>query len=341
MRGNVEESLRSARKELALSREINDRRGIVWGLGAIGNVLADQGEIEQALRMQAEALAISREIGDREYTAFCLGALAETHLAAGDLETAYRGYQEALALSRSLRDAGGVARHEDDLATVLLAEGRLDEADHLFQGALAARLKAGEEDAAAQTRMSLARVRTEQGRPAEGLTLARQSAQDFTAMHQSGNTALALAAGALAELDLRQNAAAAADCERARAAIRNNRQNQPNLFVLLTQARVEAAAGHLAEARSFAEAARARAEKGHSLSSVLEARLVLGEIDLREPSRTGAGVRRLQALAREAKQKSFFLIARKAEGLVSPMRIRAGEGPPGPPVSSPAPDPPG
>jgi eukaryotic-like serine/threonine-protein kinase len=311
--GDVEETLRSAGKELALSREINDRRGIVWGLGAIGNALADQGEIEQALRMQTEALALSREIGDREYTAFCLGALADTHLAAGDLEAAYRGYLDALALSRTLHDAGGVARHEEDLAVVLLAEGRLDEADRLFQGTLAAHLKAGEEDAAAQTRLSLALVRTEQEHPVEGFALARQSAQAFTSMHESGNIALALAAGALAEVELHQTAAAAADCAQARAAIRTNRQNLPNLVVLLAQARVETAAGHLAEARALAEAARARAEKARSPASVFEARLALGEIDLREPREAAAGVKRLQALAREAKAKSFLLIARKAE----------------------------
>ena len=314
MEGDVEEALRSAGKELALSREINDRRGVVWGLGAIGNALADQGEIDQALRLQTEALSISREIGDREYTAFCLGSLADTHLAAGDLEAAYRGYSEALELARGLHDAGGVARHEDDLATVLLAEGRLDEADHLFQASLAARQKAGDEDAAAQTRMNLALVRTEQGRPAEGLALARQSTQAFTAMHQSGNTALALAAGALAEILLHQNAAAAADCERARAALGANRQNQPNLFVLLAQARVEAARGRLAPARSLAEAARARAETARALASVFEARLVLGEIDRREHPEGDAAVKRLQALAREARAKGFFLIARKAAG---------------------------
>lgn len=312
--GDVEGTLRSAGKELALSREINDRRGIVWGLGAIGNALADQGEIEQALRMQTEALALSREIGDREYTAFCLGALADTHLAAGDLEGAYRGYLDALALSRTLHDSGGVARHEEDLAVVLLAEGRLDEADRLFQGTLAAHLKAREEDAAAQTRLSLALVRTEQGHPVEGFALARQSAQAFTAMHESGNFALALAAGALAEVELRQTPAAAADCAQARAAIRTNRQNLPNLVVLLAQARVETAAGHLAVARALAEAARARAEKARSLASVLDARLALGEIDLREPREAAAGVKRLQALAREAKAKGFLLIARKAEG---------------------------
>ena len=330
--GNVAESLGSARKELALSREINDRRGIVWGLGAIGNVLADQGEIEAALRMQTEALAISREIGDRGYTAFCLGSLADTHLAAGDLEPAYQGYREALELCRGLHDTGGVARHEDDLATVLLAEGRLDEADHLFAATLAARQKAGEEDTAAATRMNLAQVRTEEGRPAEGLALARQSTQAFEAMHQSGNTAMALAVGALAEVGLHQNAAAAADCRRARAAIEGNRQNQPHLVVLLAEARVEAALGHLAEARALAEAARARAEKARSSASVFEARLVLGEIELREHSAGAKGakaaeedvrVKRLQALAREARAKSFFLIARKAEGLVA---LRAGQG---------------
>jgi DNA-binding winged helix-turn-helix (wHTH) protein/tetratricopeptide (TPR) repeat protein len=344
MQGNVEESLRSAERELALSREINDRRGTVWGLGAIGNALADQGEIEKALGMQTEALAISREIGDREYTAFCLGALADTHLAAGDLEAAYRGYRDALELSRSLRDAGGVARHEDDLATVLLAEDRLDEAGRLFQGTLAARQKTGEEDAAAQTRMSLALARIEQGHPVEGLALARRSAEAFMAMHQSGNTALALAIGALAEVELHQNVEAAADCERARAAIRSNRQNQPNLFVLLAEARVEAAAGHLAPARVLAEAARARAGRARSLASGFEARLVLGEIDLREPPRAESGVKRLQELAREAKAKSFFLIARKAEGLAAApgnKGSRASEGPPGSPVSARGRDPQG
>jgi hypothetical protein len=203
---------------------------------------------------------------------------------------------------------------------VLLAEGRLDEADRLFQSTLSARQRADEEDTAAETRMNLALVRIEEGRPAEGLALARLSTQAFQAMHQSGNTALALAIGALAEVALHENAAAAADCERARTAIAGNRQNQPHLFVLLAEARVEAASGHLGEARALAEAARARAEKARSLASVFEARLVLGEIDVREHPEADVGVKRLQALAREAKAKSFFLIARKAEGLVASMR---------------------
>jgi DNA-binding winged helix-turn-helix (wHTH) protein/tetratricopeptide (TPR) repeat protein len=317
MEGNVEETLGSARKELALSREINDRRGIVWGLGAIGNALADQGEFEQALGMQTQALAISREMGDREYTAFGLGSLADTHLAAGDLTGAYQGYSEALALSRDLHDTGGVARHEDDLATVLLAEGRLAEADRLFAGTLAARQKAGEEDVAAQSRMNLAQVRIEEGRPAEGLALTRQAIPAFQAMHQSGNVALAFAVAALAEVALHENAAAAADGERARAAIAGNRQNQPTLFVLLVEARVEAAAGHFQPARALAEAARARALSARSLASVFEARLVLGEIDLRERPGTDSGVKALRALAQEAKAKCFFLIAQKAGSLVA------------------------
>jgi DNA-binding winged helix-turn-helix (wHTH) protein/TolB-like protein len=311
--GDVEGSLRGAGRELALSREINDRRGIVWGLAALGNALADQGEIEKALAMQGEALVLSREMGDREYTAFCLGALADTHLAAGDLEAAERGYTEALALCRSLHDASGAARHEDDRASVLFAEDRLAEADRAFQDALAARGKAGEEDAAAQTRMSLAQLRIEEGHPAEGLALARQSAQAFAAMHQSGNTALALATAALAETALHQLPAAAADGDRAQAAIRDNRQNQPHLFVLLAQSRVEAAAGHLAAARSLAEAAHARAGKARALAFLLEARLLLGELDLRDPARADAGASRLRELAQEARARKFLLIARKAE----------------------------
>ena len=311
--GDVAGSLAAAGRELALSREVDDRRGIVWGLGALGNALADQGEIDQALAMQGEALALSREMGDRAYTSFCLGSLADTHLAAGDLAAAERGYGEALALSRTLHDASGIARHQDDRAAVLFAEDRLPEADREYREALAARDQGGEADAAAQTRMSLAQLRLEEGHPAEGLALARQSARGFAAMHQSGNAALALATAALAEVALHQLPAAAADAERAQAALRDNRQNQANLFVLLARSRVEAAAGHLAAAHALAESARARAEKAHALAAALEARLILGELDLTDPTRADGAASRLQALAGEAKARQFLLIARKAE----------------------------
>jgi len=160
-------------------------------------------------------------------------------------------------------------------------------------------------------------VRNEQGRPAEALALARSSGQAFPAMHQSGNTALALATGALAEVALGQTAAAEADCEKARATLQGNRQNQPNLFVLLAQGRVETAAGHLAKARELAEAARERAEKARAPAFILEARLGLGEIDLKEHPGDGAGRKRLQELAREAKAKGYLLIAGKAERAAS------------------------
>ncbi len=317
MEGDVAATLAGAERELSLSREVNDRRGVVWGLAATGNALADQGEIERALAMQTEALAISRELGDRGYTAFCIGSLADTRLAAGDLTGAESGYREALALSRSLRDPGGEARHEDDLGAVLLARGRLAEADRLFAHALALRERTGDADAAAETRMSLALLRTEEGRAAEALALARRSAEAFAAMHQSGNVALALANAALAEVALREIPAAAADCERARAALKGNRQNQPNLFVLLARARVEAAGGRLAPARALAEEARARAASARAFSSVLEARLVLGELDLRDPPRAAAVAERLRALAREAAAQGYLLVAGKAEALAA------------------------
>jgi hypothetical protein len=95
------------------------------------------------------------------------------------------------------------------------------------------------------------------------------------------------------------------------------RAGRTNLFVLLAQARVEAAAGRLAKARELAEAARERAEKARAPASTLEARLVLGEIDLKEHPGDGAGRKRLQELAREAKAKGYLLIARKGERAVS------------------------
>jgi len=85
-------------------------------------------------------------------------------------------------------------------------------------------------------------------------------------------------------------------------------------FVLLAQARAEAAAGHPAAARSAA-AALATASGAHALASALEARLVLGELDLLE--RPAAGAQALKALAQEARVKRFLLLARRADGLLA------------------------
>jgi hypothetical protein len=77
----------------------------------------------------------------------------------------------------------------------------------------------------------------------------------------------------------------------------------------LVQAREALADERLAAARSLGEAARARAEKARAVGSILEARLVLGEAEVREKRGTDWA----KALAHEARAKGFLLIAVRAE----------------------------
>jgi hypothetical protein len=82
--------------------------------------------------------------------------------------------------------------------------------------------------------------------------------------------------------------------------------------VLLAAARVEAATGDPASARTLAAEARRRAERIHWRGFVLEARLVEAELDL-GPPRPPRAVNELAAVARDARAAGFGRTAREAE----------------------------
>lgn len=79
----------------------------------------------------------------------------------------------------------------------------------------------------------------------------------------------------------------------------------------IASARVRAALGKPAEAKTSLEATLAEAKKYSLVRYQFEARLALGEIET-ESGQTAAGRARLDALERDSTAKGFGLIARQA-----------------------------
>jgi DNA-binding winged helix-turn-helix (wHTH) protein/tetratricopeptide (TPR) repeat protein len=315
LRGDVDSTLFEGRRVLAINRDIDDPRGIIWGLTATGNVLVDQGDFEQALMLQEEGLGISRRIGDEGSLAYGLGSVADTFLAEGRLEDARRNYEKALALSTKLGDPAGQAAHEMDLGNVFTEEGRFSDADREYARALALRKALGVTGDVAESQMLIASLRNVEGRYPDAARLADDAARAFGAARQTGNAAIALANQARAELGLGRLAEARSLCARARAQLKANRQNGANFPVLLEAVRIETAASNLEAARSLLEDIERRTRKAPWLFYVLEARRAEAEIDIRAGRRRD-GLNALKALAEEAGEKGFALVAAEARTVI-------------------------
>jgi hypothetical protein len=92
----------------------------------------------------------------------------------------------------------------------------------------------------------------------------------------------------------------------------------------VAMARVDAASQKTAAAKTILKEALARATKSGYVGCQLESRLALEEIELKS-GKSGASHARLEQLQKEAKEKGFDLIARKAANLMAANPQQAGD----------------
>ena len=84
-----------------------------------------------------------------------------------------------------------------------------------------------------------------------------------------------------------------------------------DLPVVIASARIATASGDLATARKLLDEALSEATKANLLFFPYDARLALGELEI-ESGKVAAGRTRLRTLEKDAEDKGFLLIARKA-----------------------------
>jgi len=120
----------------ALSREIDDRRGVAAALGGLAGVLRKQGDDGRAAPLAHESLALSHAVGDRAGVALALANLGHIARHQGDEAGATALYGESLAVYRTLDDSRGVAYMRANLGLMARRRGAWADAVRLYEESL-------------------------------------------------------------------------------------------------------------------------------------------------------------------------------------------------------------
>jgi tetratricopeptide (TPR) repeat protein len=309
--GNLARAKEMYQSALMVDREIGNRQGAASMQNSIANVLSDEGDHIGARKAYGEALTGFHEIGDKFDEAMTLGNLGTLLADEGNLREAKAKLEEALEIKRSLNNKHSEAYTDSNLGDLLLAEGDLPGARKLQEEALAIRTELGEKSTANENRFGLAQINLEEGKAADALTAAHQVADGFHADHRQDKEATAYDLAARCELALGKTSEAAVEMQKAEELSAKTDDKIIATALAITRSRILTATGDYPAARKKLDAALAAATKSGLMQEQLEARLALGELELKS-GKVPAGRARLAALERDAAANSFLLIARKA-----------------------------
>ena len=286
-------------------------------LGNIGEILERLGDFAGAKKDFAEAIQIFDEVGDKNaagITEINLGdALAED----GDLPEATQHYSRAVQLENETGHKSAQAAALYGLADVLIAQDDLKQAREKSEQALALRRELKRAVALSGSLIQAAEISLEEGKPSDSEKLAGDALHELDATSPPARGAEANSMLALALLAENKQPEAREAAEQAMTFAAKAADRDPKYKAALAGARVDLAAGKFAEARKQIAPMLSQPSKAVSVPYLLEARLAQGEIDLKS-GQTAAARAQLTSLEKEAREKKFLLIARKAATLLAP-----------------------
>ncbi|HZQ24883.1 MAG TPA: protein kinase [Terriglobales bacterium] len=298
-------------------REIDDKTGFAGGLGNLANVLDSMGELGQALQMQLAGLDAFREVGDQRGAGSTLSNLGNLLLEMGDLDGAQARYTEALQIDTQTGYRRGTAYKLFGLADLLTQRDDLSQARQKAEEAANIRHELGEELNSALSQAQLANISMEQGRNAEAEGLIRSAVTQFDKNKLQDNQAAGNALLAMILLKEGKVSEAQKTAELAMALSKRASSRLPRFDAGLAQARTLAASGRTDDALKKLQIMLDEQKKYGYLGYEYMTRLTIGELEMKS-GKVAAGRARLESLEKEAGQKGFRLIARKAA------KVRAG-----------------
>jgi tetratricopeptide (TPR) repeat protein len=293
-----------------IQRAVGDKDSLANTLNSLANVLADKGDQPGAKAKYEEALAAFRELGSQFEIAMTMGNIGELYLDEGDLPEAKKMFEQALEIKRNLHNRHSEAYTLSASGDLLLYEGDIPGARKAFEDALAIRTQLAEKGTATQDSLSLARLMLEDGHPEKALETARKTAADFHAQNQIDYEAAAHTLAARCLLQSGKLAEAEVEIQQAEKLVKAD-DHVAHLPVAIAGARIATASGDLANARKILGEALAEATKSNLLYFQYDARLALGELEIKSGN-MAAGRARLTTLEKDARDKGFLLMARKA-----------------------------
>ena len=320
---DVRGALKMFDESLVIAREIGDKRSIINTLGNIGTNLNAIGDYRAARPKFEEAIALAHAGGSKVAEASNQIHVAELSVIQGDVP----GARQALTAADSLLASTGDKRHPlyatFSWAEVLSISDDLPGARARLQEALNVSQQMGAKDLVAYAQMALANVSREQGRATDAVAMSQAAIDEFKAEKAIDFELQAYNALGCALLESGKPADADRALHSGLALLPHLTDPQMKIDVTTSVARTAAALGKAREALPRLHWAISEAHRLGALGEEFDARLALGEIEMKTGA-ANAGRAHLTQLHRDAQAKGYLLVARKADAaLPSPLaRLR-------------------
>ncbi|MGA9503958.1 MAG: protein kinase, partial [Terriglobales bacterium] len=310
--GDLSGARKTYDQALALYREINNQDGIASSLTAIGTVLDCEGDSAAAKKMLEQAMALDLAGGQTNPAIDKLIDMGDAMQHLGDLPGARKNYENALALARTAGDKSMAAYALAGLGSLALKGADFTTARKDYEEALSLRNELGEKATIAATQVAIARLAIEEGHPGAAERPAREARDEFQQARKNDDqiSATAVLAGALLAGGRREDAVKEVAKTAALAARSQNLSVQ--LAFAGARASVEAGSQNVAAAKTLLKETLAKATKSGYAGEQFESRLALEEIEMKS-GKSATSRARLAQLQKEAKERGFDLIAKKAE----------------------------
>jgi len=312
--GDLAGAKKTCDQALTIFREINDQSGIATSLAGIGAVLDAQGDSAAARKTLEQAVALDLAGGQANPSSDKLIDLGDALQHLGDLPGARSHYEKALTLTRAAGDKSMAAYALAGLGSLDLKAADFKQAHKDYEEALSLRTELGEKDTIGATRVAIAELAVEEGHPDAAEGPAREARDEFQKRHKGDGQTLAAAALARALLASGKNGDALKEVRNAVPIAAKSQNLSVQLAFAAIRARTESASQQTGPAKTILREALTKATRSGYVGDQLESRLALEEIELKS-GKSAASRARLDQLQKDAKEKGFDLIARKAATL--------------------------
>jgi tetratricopeptide (TPR) repeat protein len=315
--GDLERATKLYRRTLSIAKPNHLNHSAAAALNNLGEIQTQQGKLPDAKQSFEEALRLHRAAGEEAAILYPLEGLGDLFAVSGNLAGAADRLEEALEVMRKTGKTESESSIVAHLAYVDYQKGDIPAARSKLEQAIQIDTSAGFKEHLSRVRVQLAELDLEQGRLTEAKVLADQALTELEAHRMRDDQLEAYRVRALVLWKLGQPLSARSDIERATKLSRSSQNQLERTNLVIATARIESASGGIDEAISRLAPVAADSERYGFVIRQLEAKLALGEIELKG-GQPRSGRERLKQLQKDAASKGLGLLAAKAESVLHP-----------------------
>jgi tetratricopeptide (TPR) repeat protein len=312
--GDLASAKANYEQALASAKDIGDPGTASDAESGLCNVARLQGDWTAARAHGENAVAQARTAGDKKLLANAFYGLSAVLLGKGDLAGVQKAASDGLAAAQESGDKDIIATGLYDSVASAFYKGDYAEAQHAYEQALAFHRETKNSGAIAETQLALAEVALEQQQAARAVILAEPAAAELHHLKSSHLEARAHLLLGRAALQQRKIAQAQKSFAQATSLVSKSATPDQQLEFAAWSARANAAAGSGAESLKSFRASFSELGPKAGVNVLFEARLALAELTMKF-GEASEGRTQLNALEKDATEKSFSVFARRAAAI--------------------------